>query len=358
MSGRASAGDATLITGGAGFIGANVADRLLSAGESVVILDSLARPGSERNLDWLRRRHSCSRLRVELGDVRNTQALRRSLEGVTAVYHFAAQVAVTTSLEDPLDDFGVNLEGTVRLLEELRRLPEAPFLLFTSTNKVYGALPDVELRDAATRCEPADAALAAHGVGEDRPLDFCSPYGCSKGGADQYVLDYAKSFGIPATVFRMSCIYGRHQHGNEDQGWVAHFIIRALAGEPLTVYGDGTQVRDVLFADDLVEAMLLARSHADRTAGRAFNIGGGPERTLSLLELVQALELRLDCALDLRFDATRVGDQRYYVSDTRRFEQATGWQPEVGVEEGVERLAAWLEDESAPRRALAAGGRR
>jgi CDP-paratose 2-epimerase len=339
---RRARGRVTLVTGGAGFVGTNIAERLLAEGRHVRILDNPPRPGAERNLRRLRSRHDDGRLSVQLGDVRDPLALREAVAGVDAVFHFAAQVAVTTSLDAPLDDFAVNVGGTVHLLDELRRLDEPPFLLFTSTNKVYGSLPDVELERVDNRWTPVDPRLRDHGVDESRPLDFCTPYGCSKGAADQYVLDYAKSYGLPTIVFRMSCIYGRHQHGNEDQGWVAHFLLRALEGEPITFYGDGAQVRDILFADDLADAMLCARDSVGALAGRAFNIGGGTESTTSLLELVDLIGDLHGKRPRLRFAEERQGDQRYYVSDTRAFREATGWQPQVGVTEGVEELYGWL----------------
>ena len=189
---------------------------------------------------------------------------------------------------------------------------------------------------------PEDAEIAATGFAETCPLEFHTPYGCSKGAADQYVLDYARTFGLPAIVFRMSCIYGPHQFGNEDQGWVAHFLIRAIEGAPITIYGDGLQVRDVLFVDDLVEAMRLAQSHMESLAGEAFNIGGGPERTTSLVELIDLINEIEAQPVTTQFDAWREADQRYYVSDTRRFREATGWEPRVGVREGVRALHGWL----------------
>ncbi|HEU5033494.1 MAG TPA: NAD-dependent epimerase/dehydratase family protein [Mycobacteriales bacterium] len=337
----------TVITGGAGFIGTNVADRLLRAGRSVVVLDDLSRPGVRRNLRWLREQHP-GRLTISEGDVRDRSTVRAALRVAERVFHFAAQVAVTTSVTDPRHDFAVNLAGTLNVLEELRRLDRPVPLLFTSTNKVYGGLEDVEVTDAAGRYEPSDPQLRRHGISERRPLDFCSPYGCSKGGADQYVLDYAKSYGLPTVVFRMSCIYGLHQQGNEDQGWVAHFAKQALANEPITLYGDGRQVRDVLFIDDLVEAMLLATGDIERFRGQAFNLGGGPDNAVSLLEVIEMVSAFTGAKPRLEFGDWRVGDQRWYVSDTRRFQQVSGWSTKVDVKAGLERLVGWLQGERHP----------
>ncbi len=346
-----------LVTGGAGFIGSNVADRLARQGHRVLLLDNLSRPSVERNVAWLRERHG-ERVRVEVGDVRDAELMRALVRGADQVFHFAAQVAVTTSLDDPMHDFLVNAAGTVTLLEALRALPKPPPLVFSSTNKVYGALPDVDVALQGRRWEPRRVDLRAEGLPETRPLDFHSPYGCSKGAADQYVVDYARTFGLPACVFRMSCIYGPRQFGNEDQGWVAHFLIRALDGEPITIYGDGRQVRDVLFVDDLVDAYLTARDHLQRPErsgahlrGRAFNIGGGPTNTLSLMELVEHIERLHGRAPMLRFDAWRPGDQRWYVSDPRGFGQVTGWRPRTSVAEGLTRLYDWLADGHAARTA-------
>jgi CDP-paratose 2-epimerase len=337
---RAQSGH-VLITGGAGFVGTNLADRLLDDGRRVVVFDNLSRPGVEQNLHWLEAKHG-DRVAAMIADVRDADALRAALIGVEAVFHLAGQVAVTASVELPLEDFDLNLRGTLMLLEELRRLPRPVPLLFTSTNKVYGPLPDVRLQRRADRWEPIDRELRDRGIGEDRRLGFCTPYGCSKGSADQYVLDYANTFGLPAVVFRMSCIYGEHQHGTEDQGWVAHFLIRTLAGEPVTVYGDGAQVRDVLFAPDLVDAMLRVSTDADRLAGRAFNLGGGPANTLSLLELLQLIEEIRGEPPAVTFAEERTGDQRWYVTDTSQLRAATGWRPVVNVEDGVDALEHWV----------------
>jgi CDP-paratose 2-epimerase len=338
---RARAGQPALITGGAGFIGTNVAARLAESGRRVRVFDNLTRAGVHANLQWLRDTYG-SRVDVMLGDVREAAAIARAVDGVSEVYHFAAQVAVTSSLTDPLFDFSVNAGGTLNLLEVLRAMEHPPSLLFTSTNKVYGDLEDVELVPDGSRYVPADTDTRMCGISEQRSIDFHSPYGCSKGAADQYVLDYARTFGIPAVVFRMSCIYGPHQFGNEDQGWVAHFLIRALEDVPITIYGDGLQVRDILYVDDLVDAMLLAQGAMDTLAGEAFNIGGGVERTTSLVELIDTIGALSGRRVACDFDAWREADQRYYVSDTRKFGDATGWSPRVSVADGVRALHDWL----------------
>jgi CDP-paratose 2-epimerase len=331
----------TLVTGGAGFVGSNLAHRLLGAGRPVRILDNLSRPGVEHNLQWLRQTHGDG-LQVQVADVRDADAVDRALAGVAQVFHFAAQVAVTTSVDNPREDFAVNAQGTLNVLEAARARPAPPAILLTSTNKVYGGLTDVPLSLQGQRYLPVDEAVRSRGISEARPLDFHSPYGCSKGTADQYVIDYARSYGLTTTVFRMSCIYGPRQFGTEDQGWLAHFILRALRGEPITIYGDGKQVRDVLFIDDLVDAFLLAEQNAPRLAGRAFNIGGGPGSTISLLDLLDRIEALHGNRPRLAFDDWRVGDQRYYVSDTCSFEQATGWRRRVDPHDGISRLYQWL----------------
>jgi CDP-paratose 2-epimerase len=330
-----------VVFGGAGFIGCNVAHRLLAEGRRVLVFDSLARENVERNLRWLKEHHG-DRVEIEIGDVRDARRVRMAVQGAAQVFHFAAQVAVTSSLADPVSDFEVNGRGTLNVLEAARAQGDPPSIVFTSTNKVYGGLHDLAFQRSGRRYEPVDPEVRRRGIGESRPLDFESPYGCSKGCADQYVLDYARTFGIPAVVFRMSCIYGPRQFGNEDQGWVAHFMLRALERRPLTLYGDGLQVRDVLFVDDLVEAFLLAHEGIDELSGQAFNMGGGPERAVSLLELLELIENVCGALPPLRFADWRPGDQRYYVSDTRKFQAATGWRPSVSVEEGVLRLRRWL----------------
>ena len=332
--------DAVLITGGAGFIGTNLADRLLSDGHRVIIYDNLSRRGSESNLSWLFAKHG-SLLEFERGDTRNFGALQAVIKHAAMVFHFAAQVAVTGSLVDPLFDFDVNARGTLHLLEAIRELPNPPALLFTSTNKVYGALADLELYAKDRRYCPAGNG-SPHGISETRCLDFHSPYGCSKGAADQYILDYARTFHLPAQVFRMSCIYGPHQNGTEDQGWVAHFLIRANERGAISIYGDGMQVRDLLFVDDLLDAFELAMRSIERTAGHAFNIGGGPQNSASLLELLALIEEVRNEPCRVLFGEWRHADQRYYISDTRKFRSLTGWTPRVSVREGIDSLQAWL----------------
>jgi CDP-paratose 2-epimerase len=330
-----------LITGGAGFIGTNLAHRLLSSGQPVLLFDNLSRPGVERNVQWLQKEHG-SLVRLEEADIRQMAAVRSAVKEASKVFHFAAQVAVTTSLENPIEDFEVNARGTLNLLEAVRNRSHPIPLIFTSTNKVYGDLSDLRLQVRPSRYEPEDTVVRRYGVSERRPLAFHSPYGCSKGAACQYVLDYAHTFKLPCAVFRMSCIYGPHQFGNEDQGWVAHFLIRALQGIPITIYGDGRQVRDILFVDDLVDAFLAALNHIEAVAGSAFNIGGGAENTISLLELLALIERIHGSKPETEFELWRPADQQYYVSDIRRFSNQTGWSPKVRVSEGIERLHRWL----------------
>lgn len=338
-----------LITGGSGFIGSNLADRLLREGHRVMLFDNLSRAGVVQNYRGLRAEHGAQVTLME-ADIRDMAAVATAVQGATAVYHFAAQVAVTTSLETPTVDFAINAQGTLNLLEALRALPAPPPLIFTSTNKVYGALHDIPLQLAGERYEPVDPTLREAGVSEAQRLSFYSPYGCSKGTADQYVLDYAQTFGLPAAVFRMSCIYGPRQFGTEDQGWVAHFLMRSLDGEAITLYGDGKQVRDILFVEDLVEALLLARQQIDRLRGEAFNIGGGPGNAVSLLEVLEHIAALEDAQPEISWGDWRPGDQRYYVSNTQKFSEATGWAPQVGVEEGIARLRDWLRKSPAYRK--------
>ena len=350
-------GKRILITGGAGFIGTNLAARCLSEGRSVTILDNLARPGVEQNAAWLRDKHG-ERLHLEIADIRDAAHVESAVADAEQVFHFAAQVAVTTSLVDPRHDCEVNIGGTLNVLEAIRNCKSPPQLVFTSTNKVYGALSDLALEKNGIRYQPLDAGLRT-GIAEDRPLDFHSPYGCSKGAADQYVLDYARTFEIPAVVFRMSCIYGPYQQGTEDQGWVAHFIKQAITSQQIEICGDGMQVRDLLFVDDLVDAFLLAQANIRTLSGQAFNVGGGLGNTCSLLELVNSFDGLQIGKPKLKPAPWRAGDQLYYVSDTRKLKAATGWAPKVSVREGVARLHRWLlENQGAAFGLKNVGGRR
>jgi CDP-paratose 2-epimerase len=330
----------TLITGGAGFIGSNLAHALLSEGERVVILDNISRDGVENNLQWLRRTHG-DLLRVEVCDVADAKRVGALVRGATQVFHLAAQVAVTTSLEDPALDLRSNLLGTFNLLEAARRMETPPPILFTSTNKVYGGLDGVGVEKAGDMYEYEDGR---DGISEAAPLDFHSPYGCSKGAADQYVHDYARIYDLPTVVFRMSCIYGTRQFGTEDQGWVAHFARSLLAGEPVTIYGDGCQVRDILWIDDLVAAMREAVRRIDGTAGEVFNMGGGAGNAVSVRGVIDRLMEITDRKVPVKMAPWRPGDQRIYVSDTAKAERMLGWSATTPWEQGLERLVDWLEE--------------
>jgi CDP-paratose 2-epimerase len=333
-----------LVTGGAGFIGSNLADRFARDGHDVLIYDALARPGVESNLAWLKKKHP-DKISAVIGDIRDETAAADAAMEAQAVFHMAAQVAVTTSLTDPREDFDINVRGTLNLLEALRKREEPVPLVFASTNKVYGDLADVELEKTNDAYVPRDPAIRATGIGETRPLDFHTPYGCSKGAADQYVLDYARSFGVPTCVLRMSCIYGQRQMGTEDQGWVAHFLIKALKGEPISIYGDGCQVRDVMDIQDAVDAYVAAWERIGAVQGRAFNLGGGPTNAISLKQLLTHIESIVGYPVDARYSDWRAGDQRYYVSDTRTASRDLGLRPPTPWRKGVGALARWLQEE-------------
>jgi CDP-paratose 2-epimerase len=330
-----------LVTGGAGFIGSNLADRLAQDGHDVLIFDALSRPGVAANLQWLQQRHP-ARITAQIADIRDGTALEQAVRSASAVFHLAAQVAVTTSMTDPREDFDINLRGTFTLLEALRRRGGSVPLVFASTNKVYGDLRDVPLELEGDCYRPVDPALHATGIGESRPLDFHTPYGCSKGAADQYVLDYARSFDLPTMVMRMSCIYGQRQMGTEDQGWVAHFLIRALRQEPISIFGDGCQVRDLLHVDDAVAAYLAAWRQIDQVKGRALNLGGGPGNAVSLRQILAEIERLVGQPLQTHRADWRAGDQRYYVSDTRQVRQLLGLPDPLSWRLGLRRLADWL----------------
>lgn len=327
-----------LITGGAGFIGGNLADRLLSQGEDVAILDSLYRPGSEKNLAWLRRRHG-DRLRHHALDLRDAKSLAPAFADRTVIIHTAGQTAVTTSIADPRVDFEMNALGTFNALEAARLAGNQPVFLLTSTNKVYGGLDDVGVTISNDRWEFSEKT---QGIDERQPLNFHSPYGCSKGAADQYVRDYARIYGIRAVVFRMSCICGPRQFGTEDQGWVAHFVISVMKNRDIILFGDGKQARDILFVTDLLDAMQAAIERIETARGQVYNIGGGPDNAISLLELLDLLEGLLRRKIPRRHADRRPGDQAVYVSDIRKAGRELAWKPKVSREEAIQRMIDWV----------------
>ena len=328
-----------LVTGGAGFIGANYVHRLLSRGDEAVVFDDLSRPGVRANLEWLRQNHGAA-VRLVVGDICDERLLRPAAADADAIVHLAGQTAVTTSVGDPVGDFRANAFGTLRVLEAARASPRRPIVLYASTNKVYGAMAGVATVEAPTRYAYRDLPC---GIAEDQPLDFHSPYGCSKGAGDQYARDYHRIFGLRTVVLRQSCIYGPRQMGSTDQGWLAWFVIAALTGQPVTVYGDGKQARDVLFVDDLLDAYDAAVDRIGTAAGQVYNVGGGPGRVLSVwAEFGPLLERLVRRRIPTTRAAWRPGDQRVYVSDIRKAGRELGWTPRIPVEEGIERLFAWI----------------
>jgi len=331
----------TLVTGGLGFIGCNLTDRLLREGHEVIVLDNASRHGTLNNLHWLEANH-LGKFHWIQGDTRDTAAVEEAIQGVEAVFHFAAQVAVTTSVQNPQDDFSTNAQGTLNVLEAARHQSRKPIFVYTSTNKVYGGMDHVRVEEGETRYAMPDFPK---GIPESAPLDFHSPYGCSKGSADQYVHDFFRIYGLQTVVFRMSCIYGSRQFGNEDQGWVAHFVLTALQNGSLTIYGDGKQVRDLLYIDDLVDAFLLAVRKIDRTAGQVYNIGGGPSNAISVwTECSRHLAKAVKRMPSVNFADWRPGDQKIYISDIRKAARDFGWEPKISIPEGLDRLAAWAEE--------------
>lgn len=330
-----------LITGGCGFIGCNLADRLAGRGNEVIVLDNLARDGVRENAQWLKTRHG-ERVNIVVADIREPISVIDAVREASAVIHLAAQVAVTDSVADPVADFEINARGTINVLEAVRLHNPSATVLFASTNKVYGRLiDDTQIARADQRYQPNSAALT-DGISENAPLDFYSPYGCSKGTADQYVRDYARVFGLQTVVMRMSCIYGPRQFGTEDQGWIAHFLLSALRGDSLTIYGDGYQVRDALHVSDAADAWIAALDHIPLVRGRVFNLGGGLSNSVSLRELISLIRELTGTDVAYSFADWRPGDQPWYVTDTRALSAALGWKPNTQLREGLVSLHGWL----------------
>jgi CDP-paratose 2-epimerase len=330
-----------LVTGGCGFIGSNLMDRLLARGERAVAFDNLSRRGSAINADWLRGRHG-SRFELIQADIRDAGAVAEAARDADAIYHLAAQVAVTTSVTDPRTDFEINALGTFNALEAARASGRNPIFIFASTNKIYNGINELDIAEGATRYEFRDLL---GGVSEAQPLDFHSPYGCSKGAADQYVRDYHRIYGLRTVVFRQSAIYGERQFGVEDQGWLAWFMIAAVLGKQITIYGDGKQVRDLLYVDDLLNAYDAATARIDQVAGRVYNMGGGPQNTISVWkEFNPMLEKLHGKPIPVAHDDWRPGDQRVCVYDISKAVRELDWQPRVPVKDGVERLYRWVKE--------------
>jgi len=330
-----------IVTGGAGFIGVNTAARFHAIGASVVVFDNLSRKGSRENLQWLKDRAPA--VVFVQGDIRDraaVDALMRAHDDVDCVIHLAGQVAVTTSIVDPVEDFAINATGTLNILESLRVADLKPLLLYSSTNKVYGDMHDVAITEDETRYRYADFPC---GVAETFPIDFHSPYGCSKGAADQYVHDYSRIYGLPTVVLRQSCIYGYRQLGVEDQGWVAWFLIAAALGKPVTIYGDGKQVRDILFVDDLVDLYLRCYERKEMSAGKIYNVGGGPAYSVSIWhEFGQNVERLIGRPMEVKRDRERPGDQKVFVSDIRKLRAELDWTPTIEPEQGIQHLYDWV----------------
>jgi len=328
------------ITGGAGFIGSNYVSRLLARGETVTIYDNLSRAGAPLNLKWLRETYGKSSFELIVGDVRDADLLTKSLQEADVVVHLASQVAVTTSVIQPREDFEINAQGTFNVIEAVRLSKKDPVILYASTNKVYGEMEEVAVVEKVTRYEYVDLPL---GAPETQPLDFHSPYGCSKGAGDQYVRDYSRIYGLRSVVLRQSCIFGPRQFGIEDQGWVAWFIIAAITDRPIAICGNGKQVRDLLYVDDLLDAYDAAIANIDIAAGQVYNIGGGPQNTISIwCEFAPLLHRLLNKEIPVSWGNWRPGDQRIFIADTRKALQQLDWQPRVSVEEGVQKLVDWV----------------
>jgi len=329
-----------LITGGAGFIGSNYAHRLLKRGEKVTLYDNLSRAGAPRNLAWLKETFGESAFKLVVGDVRDAGLLAVASREADVIIHLAAQVAVTTSVVRPREDFEINAGGTFNVLEAARLNECKPVVIYASTNKVYGGMEDVRVVEKAARWEYENLP---YGAPETQPLDFHSPYGCSKGAGDQYVRDYSRIYDLPTVVMRQSCIYGPRQFGVEDQGWVAWMVIAAVTGRPLSIYGDGKQIRDLLHVDDLLDAYDAVLKRKESVKGEVFNLGGGPANTLSIwTEFGPMLEKLLGKSIPVVRGDWRPGDQKVFVADIRKAEKVLGWKPKIDVENGVKQLFDWV----------------
>lgn len=327
------------ITGGAGFIGSNSADYFARQGHDIILFDNMSRVGGPANVEWLRQEHG-DRIQLIEGDIRNYEALTQTIGGVDVVLHLASQVAVTTSVQNPREDFEINALGTFNVLEAVRHYrPQVP-VLYASTNKVYGGMENVGIIEKGNRYAYADFP---HGIPETTPLDFHSPYGCSKGAGDQYMMDYARIYGLRTLVFRQSCIYGRRQFGVEDQGWVAHFVIATVMNRPISIFGDGKQVRDLLHVSDLIRAYELGIAKIDDLRGQALNVGGGPDNTLSVwTEFGPLLADLAGREISIRRGDWRPGDQRVFIADIRKAQEKLGWRPTISPAAGIRDLYEWV----------------
>ena len=333
-----------LITGGCGFLGSNLASDALARGDELVVFDNLYRNGSRENLTWLQTQ---GKFTFEHGDIRNQNDITRVIQAFKpdAIFHLAGQVAMTTSIANPRMDFEVNVMGTHNLLEAVRQYAPSATVVYSSTNKVYGDLEQYTYVETDTRYQCVEHP---NGINEETQLSFHSPYGCSKGAADQYMLDYARIFGLKTVVFRHSSMYGGRQFATYDQGWVGWFCQKAIEASKdknaalFTISGNGKQVRDVLHADDMKRLYMAAVNHIDSAKGQAFNVGGGYENSLSLLELFALLEQIANVKLNYAKLPVRESDQRVFVSDLGKAKQLLNWQPVVSAQEGVRRMVEWV----------------
>lgn len=318
-----------LVTGGVGFIGSNLCHRLIQDNNEVIAYDNFSRKGVESNALWLKKEDKNKRLKIVKGDVRDFNKLKKYIKGVDIVFHLAAQVAVTTSVVNPREDFEINVGGTLNVLEAARIQKNIPIVVYSSTNKVYGDLVGVSV---------------GKGITENQNLDFHSPYGCSKGAAEQYVRDYFRIYKVPTVVFRQSCVYGERQIGIEDQGWLAHFAIKILKNEPINIFGDGKQIRDLLYIEDLLDAYLLAVKKINKSKGNIFNIGGGIKNSVSIISAIKLLEKKVNKKVILKFQKVRPGDQKVFISDNTKLNSLLGFKVKTDYNDGINKLLIWLQE--------------